>query len=201
MHKRKYRIITIALSAILSLSLMNVAFAKEASNYGERSITAEPEGIVFKTDGQDEFEALVQEIEEGNARAKQMWEASKARMISPNNESFLENPLIAPRSYGTTNYTYKFDSNHKIGLILRYDTSSSGGVKHFTDVHDFLVKPHNDTTGVDDIYWEHSYLDSKRTVAVNTSFIVSILKNDGLYHNYDVTKYIEYYASGGANGY
>ncbi|WP_349944483.1 hypothetical protein ABFV83_13240 [Lacrimispora sp. BS-2] len=201
MHKKMHKISTIFLSVILSLSLINVAFAKEVSNYGERSITAEPEGIVLEVDSQDEFEALVQEIEEGNARANKMWEAAKSRAVSSNNESFLENPLIAPRSYGSTNYTYRFDSNHKIGLILRYDTSSSGGVKHFTDVHDFLVKPHNDSTGVDDVYWEYSYLDSKRTVAVNTSFIVSILKNDGLYHNYDVTKYIEYYASGGANGY
>ncbi|EXG87890.1 hypothetical protein K413DRAFT_4792 [Clostridium sp. ASBs410] len=201
MNKKLHKISTILLSVMLSFSLFNLAFAEEGSKFEARSITAEPEGIVFKTGSQDEFEALVQEIEEGNARAKQMWEASKARAVSPNNESFLENPLIAPRSYGSTNYTYKFDSNHKIGLILRYDTSTSGGVKHFTDVIGFLVKPHNDTTGVDDVYWEYEYLDSKRTVAVNTSFIVSILKNDGIYYNYDVTKYVEYYASGGANGY
>jgi hypothetical protein len=139
---------------MLTFSLLNLVFAEEGPKFEARSITAEPEGIVFKTDSQDEFEALVQEIEEGNARAKQMWE-----------------------------------------------TSTSGGVKHFTNVHDFLVKPHNNSTGVDNVYWEYEYLDSKRTVAVNTSFIVSILKNDGLYHNYDVTKYIEYYASGGVNGY
>ena len=195
-----HKISTLLLSVILSFSLVNVSFAKELPKLDEHSITAEPEGVVLKVGSQEEFDALVQEIKEGNALANKKWEESKARMVSPSDELLLANPSITASSYGSTNYTYRYDNNHKIGLILRYNTSTSGSIKYFSDVQDFLVVPHNDSTGVDNVYWEYNYLDSKRTVAVNTSFIVSIQKYDGMYYNYDVTKYIEYYASGGASG-
>lgn len=189
MHKIK----TILLSAMFSFLLVNTSFA------AQNSVTAEPEGIVLKVESQEEFDALVQDIEEGNARANKMWEAAKSREVSSSENSLLASPSITLSAYGSTNYTYTLKKN-KIGLILRYDTNTSGGKKYFTDVHDFLVVPHVNTTGVSDVHWQYKYLDTKRTVAVNTSFIVSIQNYSGSYTNYDVTKYVEYYASGGANG-
>ncbi|WP_313582650.1 hypothetical protein [Lacrimispora sp.] len=192
-----YKFSAVFLSVILSFSLFNVAFAKNVPNFETHSITAEPEGIVLEVDSQEEFEALTQEIKESNAHANKMWEEAQARI---SDEPPLEARSITPRAYGTTNYKFTI-KNNKISLILRYETTSTtGGIKRFSKVHDFLVTPHVNYTGVNNVHWQYEYLDSNRTVAVNTSFIVSIKEISGNYHNYDVTKYVEYYASGGVRG-
>lgn len=194
MQKKMCKISTIILSLMLSFSLTNVAFAKDVSTLEPRSITAEPEGIVVEIANQEEFDTLVQDIEEGNARAKIKWEEAKAKIELPSNKSLLANTLLkSSTSYSSINCTYTFKSDYKIGLILRSDVSSE---TRFTTVHDFLVVPHKSSTEVSDVYWDYELIDSSRTCAVNTSFIVSIKNMWGSYSNYDVTKYVEYYASG-----
>ncbi|SET92524.1 hypothetical protein [Lacrimispora sphenoides] len=86
------------------------------------------------------------------------------------------------------------------GIVLEVDSQEEFEALRFSKVHDFLVTPHVNYTGVNNVHWQYEYLDSNRTVAVNTSFIVSIKEISGNYHNYDVTKYVEYYASGGVRG-
>jgi len=194
MQKKLCKIIsTIFLSLVLSFSLTNSAFAKEVSTFEPRSITAEPEGIVMEAANQEEFDALVQDIEEGNARAKKKWEEAKAKA---NMELSLAGTFSTTSiTYRSINCTYTFKNDHKIGLILRSDVST-GTPNKFVTVHDFLVIPHVTATGIDNIYWNYRFLDGNRTCAVNTSFIVSIENIWGSYSNYDVTKYVEYYAKG-----
>lgn len=190
MQKKVCKIIsTIFLSLILSFSLTNLAFAKDISTSEPRSITAEPEGIVIEVANQEEYDALVQDIEEGNARAKKKWEEAKMESSLASNFSTIST------SYTSINCTYTFKNDYGIGLILRSDVST-GTTKKFVTVQDFLVIPHKTSTKVNDIYWDYKFLDGDRTCAVNTSFIVSIKNIWGNYSNYDVTKYVEYYAKG-----
>lgn len=193
MQKKLCKIIsTIFLSLILSFSLTNLVFAKDVSTSKPRSITAEPEGIVIEVANQEEFDALVQDIEEGNARAQKKWEEAKDKA---NMEFSLANTFsTTSTTYISINCTYTF-KNNEIGLILRSDVTTGTPIK-FATVHDFLVVPHESSTKVSNIYWDHRFLDGGRTCAVDTSFIVSIKNLVGSYTNYDVTKYVEYYAKG-----
>ena len=196
MFKKMRKIFSIFLSVTLFFSLTNVAFAKEKPMDGARSITAEPEGIVLQVDSQEEFDALVQKIEEENALANKMWEESEARMVS-------QSDVVKPMFYGTINYTCTvkpslIGDTYKFALILRYEASTTGSITQFTGIYDFLVVPHVSSTPVSNVYWQYRYLDSNRACAVNTSFIASIPNIYGTYNNYDVTRYVEYYASGGA---
>lgn len=193
MQKKVCKIIsTIFLSLILSFSLTNVAFAKDISTFEPHSITVEPEGIVMEVANQEEFDALVQDIEEGNARAQKKWEEAKDKAKSGLSSASTFSTLST--SYTSINCTYTFKGNG-IALILRSDVSTGTPMK-FVTVHDFLVVPHKTSTKVSDVYWDYKFLDGNRTCAVNTSFIVSIKNIWGSYSNYDVTKYVEYYAKG-----
>lgn len=199
MQKKLCKIIsTIFLSLILSFSLTNVAFAKDVSTFEPRSITAEPEGIVMEVANQEEFDALVQDIEESNARATKKWEEAKDKA---NMELSLASTFsTTSTTYRSINCEYTFTkpfstTHYDIGLILRSDVST-GTPNRFVTVHDFLIIPHESSTGINYIYWDYRFLDGDRTCAVNTSFVVSIMNMSGSYSNYDITKYIEYYATG-----
>lgn len=98
-------------------------------------------------------------------------------------------------SYTSINCKYTFKGNYDIALILRSDVST-GTTNKFVTVHDFLVIPNETSTKISDIYWDYRFLDGDRTCAVDTSFIVSIKNIWGSYSNYDVMKYVEYYAKG-----
>lgn len=197
MQKRLCKIIsTMFLSLILSFLLTNLAFAKNVSTFKPRSITAEPEGMVIEVVNQEEFDALVQDIEEGNIRAQKKWEEAKDKA---NMESSLTNIVsTTSTSYMSINCTYTFKGDYNIALILRSDVANiqTGTLKKFVTVHEFLVIPHKTSTNISDIYWDYRFLDGDRTCAINTSFIVSIENIWGSYTNYDVTKYVEYYAKG-----
>ncbi|HEX2959786.1 MAG TPA: hypothetical protein VHO70_23320 [Chitinispirillaceae bacterium] len=202
MQKKICKISAIVLSLMLSFSLTNVAFAKDVSASEPRSITAEPEGIVVEVANQEEFDKLVQDIEEGNALARAKWEEAIAKSTLSSNKSLLADNLLSSSSYISINCPYTFHSNpftdYGIAFILRAEVSSEN---QFTSMHNFLVIPDDSSTKISNLFWKHVFIDGNRTCSINTSFIVSVKNMTGSYSNYDVTKYIEYYATGTYNLY
>lgn len=199
MRKIMYKITSIvSLSLILSFSVTNLALAKDISTYKPRSITTEPEGIVIKVSSQEEFDELVQEIQEGNARAEKKWEEAKKRsemeksLVEQSSNNLTDNARLTTYRSINCKYTLK---GCDVGLILRSDVSV-GSYDKFVKVHEFLAVPHEDFNKVKNIYWDYKFLDGNRTCALHASYILSILNWQGNYKNYDVTNYIEYYAKG-----
>lgn len=204
------KLISFCMAMLMTMSIcMTNAFAAEPT---QANTYADENGrIIIVASSDEEYNAIINEIENHNNQVEQLWQAALAESKLPENSRYIlntQNP--AARSYKTNSISYvdwvgplSFAS---LSFSATYTTTTNAyGSTVIDQVRDINAYGRTSSTTVDVRDYNYALIDSRRTIATNYSCQVGVQKTDSdgnkSFSYYTRAYYVEFYVSGGANVY
>lgn len=196
------KMVSLFLVFILSISLCTPAFATEIPE------TEATGAILITVDTQEEYEAVVAEIEEHNQRSAQLWQQALTDSGTPVMETTgLQSEVMPLSSYEVvseyyTDYVGFFTPAYITFSATFTTTTNTYGSTIIDQVRNITAYGRSNGTTVTVNDYLYTIIDSGRTIATNYSCVVGVKVADAEnYSYYSREYYVEFYATGGANVY
>lgn len=204
------KIISFIMAVVMTMSICATsAFAaepKQANTYLDENGV-----IIIVADSDEEYNNIINDIEEQNDRVEQLWQAALQESKLPeNNKNIVPLRNLMARSYETNSISYidwvGLLSFASLSFSATYTTTTNSyGATIIDEVRDIHAYGNTSSTTVDVRDYDYTLIDGRRTIATNYSCQVGVQKtnSDGStsFSYYTREYYVEFYASGGANVY
>lgn len=187
-----------------SLFLVICIFASLVVNTFATGMQGDAILITVKT--QEEYDAVVAEIEAHNSRADQLWQQA----LAESGTSALSSPVwetsgIMPRTYKVASVNYPdwvgFLRTAFVAFSATFNTTTNQyGSEIIGEVYNISAYGYYGGTTVSVNNSQYSIIDSGRTISTHFSCLVGVkTEEDVNYTYYTKNYYVEFYANGNAN--
>lgn len=204
------RLISFIMAMVITMSIcVTSAFAaepKQANTYVDENGV-----IIIVANSDEEYNDIINNIEEQNHRVEQLWQAALVESQLPENSTNIVAPKkLTARSYETNSISYidwvGLLSFASLSFTATYTTTTNGyGATIIDEVRDIHAYGNTSSTTVDVRDYDYALIDGRRTIATNYSCQVGVQKTDTdgstSFSYYTREYYVEFYVSGSANVY